>query len=435
MKENNKVINTNPKRFIIAGFLVIFCFFGGIGAWSVYFPFQGAVIASGVVKVFGEKKVVQHLEGGIVDKIYIREGDKVNEGDVLIELKSSQVTANVDLLQGRLWAKLAEASRLNAEITMDSKIKWSKELLESKENDEVAQVMAKEQKIFKYRIADMQGKILLHNSQIKQLGNRIDGANEELKTQDEIIANLNEELQAKRPLFKDQYMGKSNILELERSLAQFKGRKAKLKQDIAEFFQMIQELKLRIVDIENQYRERAVSRLGEAKDIIFETKEQIKPYLDARKRLKIKAPISGEIINLSVNSESGVIQSGIPLLEIVPADSKLIIEAQVRPQDIISVQKGQKTKVQLSAFQRKSTPPVSGKVVYISPDLISLQTYEGTVSYYVAHIEVNKKDLEDKNAYLSPGMPVACYITTDKRSVISYLLDPLLENVDRAMRE
>ena len=435
MKENNQVINTNPRRFIIAGFLVIFCFFGGIGAWSVYFPFQGAVIASGVVKVFGEKKVVQHLEGGIVDKIYIREGDKVNEGDVLIELKSSQVTANVDLLQGRLWAKLAEASRLNAEITMDSKIKWSKELLESKENEEVAQVMAKEQKIFKYRIADMQGKILLHNSQIKQLGNRIDGANEELKTQDEIIANLNEELQAKRPLFKDQYMGKSNILELERSLAQFKGRKAKLKQDIAEFFQMIQELKLRIVDIENQYRERAVSRLGEVKDIIFEVNEQIKPYLDARKRLKIKAPISGEIINLTVNSESGVIQSGMPLLEIVPADSKLIIEAQVRPQDIISVQKGQKTKVQLSAFQRKSTPPVSGKVVYISPDLISLQAYEGTVSYYVAHIEVNKKDLEDKNAYLSPGMPVACYITTDKRSVISYLLDPLLENVDRAMRE
>lgn len=435
MKKNNKVINTNPRRFIIAGFLVIFCFFGGIVAWSVYFPFQGAVIASGVVKVFGEKKVVQHLEGGIVDKIYIREGDKVNKGDVLIELKSSQVNANVDLLQGRLWAKLAEASRLNAEITMDSKIKWSKELLESKENEEVAQVMANEQDIFKYRISDMQGKILLYNSQIKQLGNRINGANEELKTQDEIIANLNEELGAKRPLLKDQYMGKSNILELERSLAQFKGRKAKLKQDIAEFFQMIQELKLRIVDIQNQYREKAVSRLGEIKDIIFEIEEQIKPYVDARKRLKIKAPISGEIINLSVNSESGVIQSGMPLLEIVPADSKLIIEAQVRPQDIISVQKGQKTKVQLSAFQRKSTPPVSGKVVYISPDLISRQTYGGTVSYYVAHVEVNKKDLEDKNAYLSPGMPVACYITTDKRNVISYLLGPLLENVDRAMRE
>lgn len=435
MKEKNKVINTNPNRFVMAGFLIIFCFFGGIVIWSVFFPFQGAVIASGIVKVLGEKKVVQHLEGGIIDKIYIQEGDKVNKGDVLIELKSSQVNANVDLLQGRLWAKLAEVSRLNAEITMNSKIKWSKELLELKENEEVSQIMATEQEIFKHRISDIHGKILLYNSQIKQLGNRIDGANEEMKTQEEIIANLNEELEAKRPLFKDKYMGKSNILELERSLAQFKGRKAKLKQDIAEFSQMIQELKLRIVDIENQYREKAVSRLGEVKDAIFEIEEQIKPYLDARMRLKIKAPINGEIINLSVNSESGVIQSGMPLLEIVPAASKLIIEARVRPQDIISVQKGQKTKVQLSAFQRESTPPVSGKVIYISPDLITEQTYGGAISYYVAHVEVNKKDLEDKNAYLSPGMPVACYITTDKRSVISYLLGPLLENVDRAMRE
>ena len=436
MEEKNKAINTNPNKFIIAGFLIIFCFFGGIIIWSVYFPFQGAVIAPGIVKVFGERKVVQHLEGGIIDKIYVQEGDTVNKGNILIELKSSQVNANVDLLEGRLWAKLAEASRLNAEITMDSEIKWSQKLLKSKENnEEVAQVMATEQKIFKHRISDIQGKILLYNSQIKQLGNRIDGANEEMKTQEEIIINLNEELEAKRPLFKDKYMGKSNILELERSLAQFKGHKAKLKQDIAEFSQMVQEFKLRIVDIENQYREKAVSRLGEVKDAIFEIKEQVKPYLDARMRLKIRAPISGEIINLSVNSESGVVQAGMPLLEIVPAASKLIIEAKVRPQDIISVQKGQETKVQLSAFQRGSTPPVIGKVVYISPDLITERTYGGEVSYYMAHVEVNKKDLKDKNAYLSPGMPVACYITTDKRNVISYLLGPLLENVDRAMRE
>ena len=435
MEENNKVINTNPNRFIIAGFLIIFCFFGGILIWSIFFPFQGAVIASGIVKVFGENKVVQHLEGGIVDKIYIREGDNVNKGDVLIELQSSQVNANVDLLEGRLWAKLAETFRLKAEITMSSKIKWPKELLKLKENEEVAQIMETEQEIFKHRSSDIHGKILLYNSQIKQLGNRINGATEEFKTQDEIIANLNEELEAKRPLFKDKYMGKSNILELERSLAQFKGRKAKLKQDIAEFTQMVQELKLRIVDIKNQYREKAVSRLGEVKDTIFEIEEQIKPYLDARMRLKIRAPISGEIINLNVNSESGVIQAGMAILEIVPAASKLIIEAQVRPQDITSVQKGQETKVQLSAFQRKSTPPVQGKVVYVSPDLITQQASGRTISYYMTYVEVDKKDLKDKNAYLSPGMPVACYITTDTRSIISYLLGPLLENVDRAMRE
>ena len=436
MKENNTIINTNPKRFIIAGFLVILFFFGGLGAWSVFFPFQGAVIASGTVKVFGERKVVQHLEGGIIDKISVQEGDQVYEGDVLIELKSSQVNANVDLLEGRLWAKLAEADRLNAEINMASKIEWSKDLLKLKENREAAEVMTMENKIFQYRVSDMQGKILLYNSQIKQLGNRIDGAREEFKTQEDVIANLNEELQAKRPLFKAKYLGKTDILELERSLSQHKGRKGKLKQDIAEFFQMVQELKLRIVDIQNQYRENAVSRLGEVKDTIFEIKEQVKPYLDAQNRLKIRAPISGEIINLRVTSEkSGVIQPGMPLLDIVPTNTKLIIEAMVRPQDITDVHKGQATKVQLSAFQRRSTPPVPGKVVYISPDLITQRTAGGEISYYVAHIEVHEKDLKEENAYLSPGMPAACYITTEKRSVISYLLSPLLQNVDRAMRE
>ena len=130
-----------------------------------------------------------------------------------------------------------------------------------------------------------------------------------------------------------------------------------------------------------------------------------------------------------------MISPGKPVLDIVPENSKMIIKAQVRPQDIISVKKGQGTKVQLSAFQSKSTPPVKGTVTYISPDLMSQETSHGGVTYYEAHVEVDENDLKAKNAYLSPGMPVSCYITTDKRTVISYLLGPLLENVEQAMRE
>jgi HlyD family type I secretion membrane fusion protein len=171
-------------------------------------------------------------------------------------------------------------------------------------------------------------------------------------------------------------------------------------------------------------------------DVIFEIKEQVKPQLDAQERLEIRAPVSGVVINMQVHSEdSGVIRPGMPLLEIVPEGFKMIIKAQVRPQDIISVKKGQDTKVQLSAFQRKSTPPVKGRVTYVSPDLMSQQTSQGTISFYEAHVEVDENDLKAKNAYLSPGMPVACYITTDKRNVISYLLGPLLKNVDMALRE
>ena len=434
--KKESVLDTNPLKYIIAGLLVIAFFFGGLAVWSVYFPFQGAVIAPGVVNVLGERKVVQHLEGGIINKIFVKEGDEVTRGDVLIELKSSQVSSNVELLQGRLWAKQAEAARLRAEAGMKPSITWPNALKELQSDPDIARILSTEEDIFASRRSDLQGKIELHHSQISQTKNRIEGAREELKSVAEIILNLEEDLAGKRPLLAEKYMGKTDILTLERSLSEYRGRKGKLKQDIAQFTQMIQEYKLRIVDMENQYREAAVSRLGEVTDLIFDLKEQIKPMLDAQHRLEVRAPVSGVVLNIQVHSEdSGVIQPGMPLLEIVPRDLRMVIKAQVRPQDIISVKKGQPTKVQLAAFQRKSTPPIMGEVVYVSPDLIREQTPRGESAYYEVYVQVDDVDLKAHNAYLSPGMPAACYITTESRTVISYLLDPLLENVDRAMRE
>lgn len=436
MEEQNNILNTNPVQYIKAGLLVIILFFGGLTVWSFFFPFQGAVIATGVVTVSGEKKTVQHFEGGIIDKILVKDGDKVVEGDVLIELKSSQINSNVEVLQGRLWAKLAAAARLRAEAAMKAEIVWPEELETAHENPAIVLIKKTEQDIFTSKRADIQGKKELQNSQIMQLGNKIEGSKQELNSLTEIIKNLQEDLDSKLPLVQEKYLGKTSILELQRSLSEHKGRKGKLIQDIAQSHQMIQELKLRIMDLETQYKDQALAKLKEASDEIYQIEEQIKPQLDAQKRLQILAPVSGIVINLQVHSEaSGVISPGKPLLEIVPEDSKLIIKAQVRPQDIISVKPGQDSKVQLAAFQRKSTPPVKGRVTYVSPDLITQESARGALSYYEAHVEVDEADLKAKNAYLSPGMPVSCYITTDKRTVISYLLGPLLENVDRAMRE
>ncbi|GAB6142720.1 HlyD family type I secretion periplasmic adaptor subunit [Desulfocicer niacini] len=430
------VLNTSPTPFIVAGLIVILCFFGGLAAWSVYFPFQGAVIAPGMVKVSGERKTVQHLEGGIIDEILVREGDHVQKGDVLIKLKSIKAEANVDLLSGRLNAKMAEQDRLTAEMGMAKQITWSPELKSQRMDDNVAKTMATEQDIFQSRRSDMEGKISLYESQIKQLGNRIDGADEEFGTQKVIIANLEEEVAVKKTLFQENYMGKPEIMELQRRLAEHQGRRGRLRQDMAEYRQMIEEYKLRIVDIKNQYREQAITQLGKTKDIIFELKMQIRPATDTQNRLTVRAPISGEVINMQVHSEdSGVISPGMPLLDIVPADSKLIIRARVNPQDITRVQKGQETKVQLSAFDRRSTPPVPGVVTYVAADLETERSAMGMVSFYSVHVEVDAAVLEQNNAYLSPGMPAACYITTEERSVISYILGPLLINADRAMRE
>jgi epimerase transport system membrane fusion protein len=436
MNEENKILNTNPTRYIVGGLLVIVLFFGGLTIWSVYFPFQGAVIASGLVKVSGERQTVQHYEGGMIDKIFVKDGDKVAVGDVLLELKSTQVTSNVDLLQGRLWAKQAEAARQSAEAVMQPEIIWPEELIKLREHSEVSKIMSMEENIFMSKRSDLQGKAELYDSQILQLENRIDGAKQELNSSLEIIKNLEEDVNSKLPLLKEQYIGKTNILELQRSLSEYKGKRGKLNQDIAQFHQMIEELKLRIVDLETQYKDNAVSRLGEVSDVIFELKEQIKPQLDAWERLKIRAPVSGVVISMQIHSaESGVVRPGMPLLDIVPEDSTMIVKAEVRPQDITSVKTGQDTKVAISAFHRNATPPVKGVVTYVSPDLITEESGRGAVSYYEVHVEVDANDLQAKNAYLSPGMPVSCYITTDKRTVISYLLGPLLKNVDTAMRE
>jgi len=436
MIEENKILNTNPLKYILAGLAVIILFFGGLAVWALYLPFQGAVIAPGIVKVSGERKTVQHLEGGIIERIFIKEGDHVSQGDILISLKGSKISSNVDMINGKLWARQAEAARLRAEAAMKSKIKWPAEFEKLDADKEVLEIMATEQEIFDSRRRDIKGKTQLYESQAKQLANRIAGAKEELNSVETIITNLEEDLAAKRPLLKEKYMGKASILELERNLADYKGRRGKLIQDIAQFNQMIQENKLRVVDINNQYKESAVSQLGEVMDSIFELKDQIKPYLDARDRLEIRAPISGIVINMQVHSEeSGVIQPGMPLLDIVPVDLKMVIKAQVRPQDIISVKKGQAAKVQLAAFQRKTTPPVNATVTHISPDLISENNGAAVVSYYEAYVEVDPADLASKDAYLSPGMPVTCYITTDKRTVISYVLGPLLKNIDTALRE
>ncbi len=436
MEDTKPILNTNPWKYIVAGLLIIALFFGGLAVWSWFFPFQGAVIAPGEVKISGKRKVVQHLEGGIVDKIFVRDGDNVNKGDVLIELIDSRVSSNLQLLINRLRFKKAQSARLRAETAMESAITWPPELVSLKDNREMAEILITEQHIFDSRREELYGKTQLYLSQIKQLGNQIEGAKQELKSVEEIIVNLKEDLASKRPLLKDKYLGKTDILELERSLSQYRGRRGKLNQEIAQYNQMIEERRLQILDIENQYRETSVSMLGEVTDTIFELEEQIKPQLDASERLKIRAPISGVVINMEIHSEdSGVIPPRMNLLEIVPENSKLIVEARVRPQDITSVKEGQDTKVALAAFQRKTTPPVKGRVTYVSPDLVEPENPQRELPYYEADVQVDINDLYAKDAYLSPGMPVTCYITTDERTVISYILGPLLKNIDTALRE
>lgn len=443
-KQQQKSISTNPKSIILMGLIVILLFFGGLGAWASIFPISGAVMAPGKIKVSQERKTVSHLEGGIVDKILVRDGEKVQQGDVLIKLRNKQATAQVDMIQGQIMINLAKAARLRAQKDEMEKIVWPPALLmqasKEKEQDDKVQVvqeaMQKEQDIFQSSRNSLQKRVSTLQNQIEQLQENIQGAQEEMQAQEEIISVVQEELQAKEELLKEEYLDKSEILSLRRSLAEHKGRRGSLRQKIAESRQKIQEKMLSIESQRSEYREEAASELSQVNDRLFELRQQLIPSLDKSERLKVRAPISGEVVNMQVHSEDGgVIKAGSPILDIVPQDAKLVVECRIREDQITKVSRGQKTRVQLSAFNRVTTPQVEGELVWISADRIEEDTRSGTQTYFKGHVHVDQESLQQADAYLSPGMPATAFITTEERTFLTYILEPILLNMDRALRE
>lgn len=434
---DKKLTQGNPRNAIIAGVVIVLFFFGGLGVLSAFCPFAGAVIAPGTVKVSSERKMVQHLEGGLVDKILVKEGDMVEAGQVLIHLKSSAVDASVTIIRGQVWTKTAQLARLKAESRFAEKIEWPREITEQVKTEmDLQKILNDETANFQSRRKNLFGKTELYNSQIEQLKQQIIGAREEFSAKEKIIANLQEELDAKQQLFEDNYIDKAQLLALQRSLAEYEGQKGSLRQTIAETEQGIEGLKLSIIDLRNSYQQEAISELSSVSDQVYELSEKLKPSLDQKERLEIKAPVAGEVINLMVHSEvAGVIRASEPVLEIVPKDAKLIIESRVQTQDITQVRKGQYVTVELTAFNRRTTPPVDGTVTYVSGDKLVQQTASGELPYYLVYVETDYASLKESGAYLAPGMPAVCYITTEERTIMGYLLDPLLENFDRALRE
>lgn len=431
-----KGLVTNPKPLILAGIAVILVFFGGIAAWSAFLPFSGAVIGSGTVKVSKELQTVQHLEGGIVEDILVREGDEVEVGETLMRLKRPQVDAQVSMLRNQIRAQTAKAARLRAESRMADAIDWPPSLKDKRDDPEVADVMEMEREIFDSRRSTLTGRISLHRSQIEQLEEQVSGMKEELSAQKEIMATLEEEIDAKQDLFEEDHIDKTEILELKRRLAETRGRSGRLRQNIAESRKKKEELTLQIVNLQDTYREEAFAELGKVQETIFELNDKLIPQLDAQTRLTVKAPVAGEIINMHVHSKTtGVIQAGQEILDIVPKGAELIVEARVKPDDITSVMKGQPVRVQLTPFNRRTTPPVMGTVVHVSGDQITRETSRGEETFYETRIQIDEGELDKHGIYMSPGMPAVSYIETEERTILGYLLEPILEMMDRTLRE
>ena len=417
------------------GVTVIFLFFGILGGWAVFGEISGAVVVPGTIKIDTERKTVQHLEGGIVDSIHVREGDKVREGQTLITLRSVTVDSSVDMTNKNLILFLAAKNRYQAEKNLFQDIKWDDELLLLIEKYKSNDVLESEKKIFYARYASYKSQKDLLESQENQISEQIIGLKEELNAEKIIISTLTEELSAKRILVDKKYLEKSQVLELERLLASHRGDHGKLRQSISASEQQKNGVKLQREGLSISIIEQAASEINSLDSKILQTREQLRPLQDTKHRLHVIAPVAGRIVGLQVHSPGGVISPGQQLMDIVPENSPLVAEVHIPVDKIADVYIGQEAQAQLDAFERSTTPLIPAKVLHIAADRQEEQTSMGVMPFYLSHIQVFPEKIDSPDIYISPGMPVTVFITTKKQTILHYIFEPLLRSWDRALRE
>lgn len=436
-KQEEVKLPTSSRNVIILGFVFIGLFFGGLGGWAATAKLKGAIIARGEVIVESYRKQVQHLDGGIVKEILVREGDLVEEGQVLVRLDGERVLATRDMHRARMDALVAQQARIMAEIEGRKDIEWPDSILERAHLIDVAASMRSEEMIFKANLEAKNTRVDLLKSRINRQQSMIQGYKQQLISVEDTIKSLEEEIEAKTPLLEGGYIDLSHIMQLQRTLNSNKARVEEFKAQIKQAREMVVELNIEIRDLQKRYAEEATSQLGEVRKAIVDLREQLRPVEDASRRLEVKAPESGIVVNMNVRTEGGVIGGGSPLMEIVPRTSGLIVSARVDPSDIEEVKVGKSASVSLSAFPRRYTPKVTGTVTYVSADKIEPQQ-QGVPPYYQVYIEFDHDSLVNaigQETRLTPGMPAEVFIQTGEKTVLSYILSPITDSVDRAFRE
>jgi epimerase transport system membrane fusion protein len=418
------------------GYLMVTLIFGFLGAWSVLAPLGSAALAPGSVAVEGYRKTVQHLEGGIIKALHVRDGDTVTKGQVLAELEDTSSRAQLETLRGQLFSALAREARLTAERDGLGTVRYPELLLKERNDARANEAIRVQDQAFTVRRHSRNGEINILQEQRHQLATKIDGIRAQQRSRNSLAASLDKDLTDFRAMLKDGYVEKQKVTELERRLAEARGDEGDFTANIATAQNQISETALKILQIEKEFQRQVVDELSKVQAELSEVREKVQWLSDTVTRTTIKAPEAGMVLGLTVHTLGAVIPPGGHLLDIVPQQEKLIIEAQVSPMDIDRVHIGQTSEVRFSAFKSAKTPKVSGRLIALSADRLSDEKKEN--SYYLARVEVDPeglKELADRGLILMPGMPAEVLINTGDRTFFEYLMQPLTNIFARSLIE
>jgi len=421
------------RRHLIAGVGVVVLLFGGAGGWASTTQLAGAVIASGSVAVDSNVKKVQHLSGGIVGELLVREGDRVKAGDVVVKLDDTVTRANLAIVSKALDEFLARKARLESERDR-RELKFPDELLKRKGNPEVTQVIESETRLFDLRRSAREGQKGQYRERIQQLQEEVKGLTAQRDAKDRELDLISRELAGVKELWAKNLIQLNRLTALEREQARLLGERGQLVASEAQVKGKTAETELQIIQVDQDMSSDVAKELREIEGRIGELIERKVAAEDQLKRAEIRAPQDGTVFQLAVHTVGGVIAAGDAIMLIVPNADNLIVEAKVNPQDIDQLRLGQKVALRFSAFNVRTTPEISGAVTRISADTTTDQ--RTGQRYYVVRVGMPPEEIDRLgDLKLVPGMPVEAFIQTGERTVLSYLVKPLHDQLMRAFKE
>ena len=422
------------RLHLIIGLAVVLVLAGGLGGWASTAEISGALIAPGSIVVDSNVKKVQHPTGGVVGEVRAHDGDLVKAGDVVVRLDDTVTKASLAIVTKNLDGLWARAARLEAEQRGLDKITFPPMLTDRASDPEVKAVMASEAKLFEVRVNGRTGQKAQLRERIVQLNEEIAGLTAQEKAKDQEIELVQKELAGVSDLYDKHLVQISRLTTLQRDAARLSGERAQYIASRAQAKGKITETELQIIQVDKDVVSDVSKDLRETNDKIGEFVERKVTAEDQLRRVDIRAPQDGMVLQSTVHTVGGVITAGDAIMLIVPQADDLQVEAKVNPQDIDKLQVGQKTLLRLSAFNQRTTPELNGAVTRVSPDVTTDQ--RTGQSYYTIRVSMPPEEVARLgDVKLIPGMPVEAFVQTGERTMLSYLIKPLSDQLMRAFRE
>ena len=416
------------------GAIVVGVFVLGFLGWAALAPLDSAIVAQGVIVVETHRKTIQHLEGGIVRTIYVKEGQVVHSAQPLIQLDDTEAKASLDLLRGQADALAAQEARLEAERDGSDHVDFPKDLGQRKDDPKVAEALRGEQNTFDTHRATLAKQQAIYNQRINENKRIVAGLLSQqtsVQQQSDLIA---QESQSVEQLYNKGLSTLPRLLQLKRQAADLTGQNGQVAEKIAQVNLDSGEDELQIVNLRNQFMNDVVKDLRDVQTKRFETMDRLHAAKDVYGRLRIIAPVTGKVVSLAVHTKGAVIRPGDAVMEIVPIEDQLDVEAHVRPEDADNVHIGMSAKVNLGAYNQRRLPMITGTVTNVSADrLVDQHTNQ---AYFSVIVTVDRDQLKDyPDVKLIPGMPVDVSLNTGQRTALEYFVEPITSVFRRGMRE